>query len=100
MVSTLFRTVIDWFKKGNPPPPTHKKSMAIMIGLLVFGFAFVTIWASSVLDIGPFSTVNSPSSLAFCSFITLCPGLYALWITICCWRGVKGYDWGMIPFFD
>jgi hypothetical protein len=34
------------------------------------------------------------------AFMTLIPGLYALWITICCWRRVPGYTWAMIPFFD
>ena len=31
--------------------------------------------------------------------VTLCPGLYGLWVTICCWRRVYGYDWFMLPEF-
>jgi hypothetical protein len=71
-----------------------------MTALLVFGFAFLSMWLMAMLDIGFWSSLKSPSSLISMAFLTLCPGLYALWITVCCWRKIPGYTWGMIPFFD
>lgn len=94
------KAVVDWFKAGELPPETHKTSMRIMTALLVFGFSFLAIMILCASGIC-FETYNiSYPSYLFMTFITLCPGLYSLWITICCWRHVKGYEWGMIPFFD
>ena len=96
----LVKSTISWIKSGDLPPETHKTSMRIMTALLLFGFTFLTI-AILCATGQAFDTYNiSYPSYAFMIFITLCPGLYSLWITICCWRRVDGYSWGMIPFFD
>ena len=97
---SLIRSIIKWFKAGEAPPETHRKSMMIMIGLLAFGIPIFTIFILALLKIKFYTYVKSYASFAFMSFITLCPGLYSLWITVCCWRRVKGYEWSMIPFFD
>lgn len=99
IIFSFFTAFRDWIKAGNPPPRTHRKSMFIMTALLVFGFTFLTVWILAVTGT-KFYTANSIHSFAIMAFITLCPGLWALWNSVCSWRRVKGYDWGMIPFFD
>lgn len=94
------RPAVEWLRRGRSPPRTHRKSMVIMSFLLLFGFGFLALWLLALLDIGGFGAVPSRGSLLVCAFLTLCPGLYALWIAACCWRGVAGYRWDMIPYFD
>jgi uncharacterized membrane protein len=100
IITSFFGGIAGWFRAGDPPPKTHRKSMAIMTALLIFGFAFVTMWVLALLEIGIWAQIRSPGSMAGCAFLTLCPGLYAAWVTVCCWRRIPGYSWGMIPFFD
>ena len=95
----FIKRLIQWFKDGDRVPKSHYKSMAIMTALLVIGIPTFIVFLLSTFNIA-FSELRSPSSLAVVSFLTLTPGLYVLWLTICCWRRVKGYRWGMIPFFD
>jgi hypothetical protein len=100
IIGSFFTAIVNWFREGDLPPKSHRKSMAIMVALLVFGAAFVTIWISALLGRGIWAEVKSTGSLLAMAFITLCPGLYALWIAFCSWRKGKGYSWTMIPFFD
>jgi len=90
----------NWLLSGEMPPKTHKKSMLIMVALLCFGIPSFTVFILAALQIRFYDSINSLGGLAFVSFITLMPGIYALWITVCCWRRVKGYSWDMIPYFD
>lgn len=99
IIFSFFTAFVDWLKAGDLPPRTHRKSMFIMIALLLFGFTFLVIWIMAISG-NRFYTANSVSSFGIMAFITLCPGLWALWNSVCAWRKVKGYDWGMIPFFD
>ena len=89
-----------WLKDGDPVPKTHYKSMAIMTALLVIGLPTFFVFILAAAKIAFYEHIRSVSSLGVVSFLTLTPGLYVLWLTICCWRRVDGYKWGMIPFFD
>ena len=95
-----FYNILNWVKSGDLPPKTHKTSMLIMISLLLFGIPSFYIWILAFFRIQFYDYLDSLFPLGFISFITLCPGLYSLWISICCWRRIKGYNWNMIPFFD
>jgi hypothetical protein len=100
IIGSFFVAIAEWLRAGDLPPATHRKSMAIMAGLLVFGATFVTLWTLWLVGHGIWADLRSPGSLLAMAFLTLCPGLYAFWITVCCWRRVPGYRWAMIPFFD
>ena len=96
----IFKSFVDWIKAGDAVPKSHYKSMAIMAGLLIIGIPTFIVFVLAATKTAFYEHVTSLSSLAAVSFITLVPGLYVLWLTICCWRRVDGYRWGMIPFFD
>ena len=95
-----FDSIKTWLISGDKVPKTHYKSMAIMFGLLLIGIPTFIVFILAATKTAFHEHISSLSSLAGVSFITLTPGLYVLWVTICCWRRVEGYKWGMIPFFD
>ena len=89
-----------WFKKGVPPPATQVKSLYLMVFLILFGFATGTVFVLAYFKIMFYTWFVSIYPLAFVSAITLIPGIYAAWVSYHCWRGVRGYDWYMIPNYD
>ena len=99
IVGDIFRSVVEWVRAGDKPPRTQVGSVWLMIALNLFGFTALTVWLLAVLEIKFYDTFTSIVPLAFIAFVTLCPGLYGLWVTICCWRRVYGYDWFMLPEF-
>ena len=96
----IIKRLREWIASGDPVPKTHYKSMAIMTALLVIGIPSFIVFILAEMNMSWCQHIESPSSLAVVSFLTLTPGLYVLYLTICCWRRVDGYKWGMIPFFD
>ena len=95
-----FHRVLEWIRAGNPPPKTQVKSLYLMVFLLVFGFSVATVWFMAFFRIRFYEVISSLTSLFIIGFLALCPGLYALWVSICCWRRVPGYDWWIIPHFE
>jgi hypothetical protein len=92
--------VAGWVRSGDPPPKTQVKSLYLMVLLNIIGFTALTVWILGVLEIKFYDTFTSLIPLAFTAFVTLCPGLYGLVVSFCCWRRVYGYDWYMIPHYE
>lgn len=99
IVKDIFKQIGIWFRKGDRPPPRQVKSIYLMVFLNIVGIAALIVWCLSFFGIKFENTFKSLIPLAFVAFITLCPGLYGLWVSVCCWRRVYGYDWNIIPEF-
>lgn len=97
-VKNHFRIIKHWYRCGDQPPTTIYKSIYLMMFLMVLG-----IWLLSLLIKGHFKTDSENKfpfiPVAVFSAVTLVPGFWILWISVCCWRRVDGYDWWMIPHF-
>ncbi|EAX99338.1 hypothetical protein TVAG_181950 [Trichomonas vaginalis G3] len=89
-----------WCAAGDPPPKTQVKSLYLMVFLLIFGFSTGTVWFLSAFDIKFVGQIEHLWILFLLSFLTLTPGLYALFISYHCWRRHRGYDWWIIPHFE
>ena len=96
----ILKLVVDWFRDGDPPPKTHRKSLCLMVFLNVIGMILLTCFILSHFEIALTDFIPISWPFAGLSFITLGPGLYILFLTICCWRRVKGYGWWMIPYVE
>lgn len=90
----------EWWAAGDPVPKTHVKDMYLTAFLLIFGFASLYFGLNAFLGIKYDDLFTTPGVLLFVAAITLIPGLYAAWVTVCCWRRVPGYDWWILPHFE
>lgn len=93
------QNIIKWIEAGKKPPPELKKSFILLAFLLVFGLSCFTFGILSYFGI---IDIFIPTLIPFfgTATLTLLPGLYMLWISICSWRNVPGYGWWMIPHVD
>ena len=89
-----------WFKSGNPPPKTQIKSLYLALFLFLFGISVFTFFILSYFKIYFYEFVSSNMVLLLISFLTLCPSIYAFWISYHCWRKYPGYDWWIIPHYE
>jgi hypothetical protein len=71
-----------------------------MIFLNVFGLISLAVWTLAALGVKFTTVFTSTVPLAVVAFLTLCPGIYVGWVSLCCWRRVYGYDWFMVPHFE
>lgn len=91
---------IDWFCDGDPPPKTHHKSLFLMLMLIICGTFLLVCFILSHFEIALTDFIPVAWPFLGLSCITLLPGLYILFLAICCWRRVKGYGWWMIPYVE
>lgn len=99
ILGDIFHELAKWIRAGDKPPRTQVGSIYLMIALNLFGITALTVWTLAFFEIKFYNVFTSIAPLAFIAFVTLCPGLYGLWVTLCCWRRVYGYDWFMLPEF-
>ena len=89
-----------WFKNGDSIPKTHRSGVPITITLLFIGIFAMACAFAPFLGYTNNNVEFNTIPLLVISFLALTPSLYNLWIMVCCWRRVPGYEWSMIPFFD
>ncbi|KAK8842553.1 hypothetical protein M9Y10_025410 [Tritrichomonas musculus] len=92
--------IIDWFRAGDLPPKTHYKSLCLMIVLLILGTILGICFVLSHFEIALTDVIPVAWPFFGLSCITLLPSLYIFFVSICCWRRVKGYGWWMIPYVE
>lgn len=92
--------IIDWLRAGDFPPKTHYKSLCLMLFLIIFGTITLACFILSHFEIALTEFIPIPWPFLGLSCITLLPGLYILFVAICCWRRIKGYGWWMIPYVE
>lgn len=100
IIKFKIQNIIDWIRAGDPPPKSHYKSLRLMIFLIIFGAMTLTFFILSHFEISFTEFIPVPWPFLGLSCITLLPGLYILFLTICCWRRIKGYGWWMIPYVE
>lgn len=96
----IIEQIEDWFKKGDPPPKTHYKSLGIMLLLLFTGATLLVCFILAHFEIALTDFLPIPWPFLGLSIISLGPALYILFVAICSWRRVKGYGWWMIPYVE
>lgn len=96
--NSYVKRIIQWVRAGDPPPNSQKKMLYLIIFLFFFGIGTTTMWILSYMGI--ILNLQSPNYLLVISFMTLCPSLYGMVVSYCCWRRYHGYDWWIIPNFD
>lgn len=90
----------EWIKSGEAPPKKQHGSLVLALVLFFIGLSTTAVWFLATFHIKFDDVLVTVNPLLFVSFITLCPSLYAGWVSICCWRKVYGYDWNMIPDWE
>jgi hypothetical protein len=97
--SNRLRHVALWWELGDSPPPTHYLPLLLAaLGFLVgMGLIYYALASKPSIKLNQYELPK---------FAQLIVGLgmsgtasYYLFISICCWRRVRGYDWWMIPYF-
>lgn len=84
-----------WFTCGETPPNSIRFTLYGVLMMLIAGFragheffkCFQQLPNYSMKSIALFSS----------SIILLFPSFWVLYISFCCWRRIRGYDWWMIP---
>lgn len=99
-ILSISKRIHEWFAAGDPPPKTQVKSLYLMIFLLIFGFSTGSVWFLAFFRIRFYEAIDHLGVLFLLSAITLIPGIYAAFVSFCCWRRVRGYDWWIIPHFE
>jgi hypothetical protein len=88
-----------WWRRGESPPPTHYWSLVLALILVAGGlFVVLRLFSSESKPTFKEQRLRAIGLLAF-GLLLLTPGLYCLFLSLCCWRRVGGYDWWMIPHF-
>ena len=96
----VLRCARRWFRSGTPPPDPQRRMLYVVLFLLVFGIATTVAFVLAISGVDPFDSMNSYHWLPVLSFMSLCPAVYGAYVSLCCWRNVKGYDWWIIPGLD
>ena len=99
----LFRNkvkiIITWYKNGDFPPDNISKTIFLTLLLSISGFYVILNLTLNNFDSNQKFPDIPKIPLIIYSLITIFPGLWIFWISICCWRRIDGYDWWMIPHF-
>jgi hypothetical protein len=95
---SYLKTARLWWRQGDIPPPSHYWSFAIALALIASGLLLLR---SSFLPKAeqPGRAVRA-GVLFVLGVILAAPGVYCIFLSVCCWRRLGNYDWWMIPHFS
>jgi hypothetical protein len=89
-----------WWRHGDSPPPTHYWSLGLALFLVASGILTILgLFSSSQPDPPIPGQVMRAAGRCALGTVILAPGVYCLFLSLCCWRRLGGYDWWMIPHF-
>jgi hypothetical protein len=94
---SYLKSVRLWWIRGDRPPPRHYWSFAI--ALFLVGAGLQVLRSSLTFPSEYPARMMYVAGLCALGIVLAAPGIYCIFMSICCWRRLGGYDWWMIPHF-
>jgi hypothetical protein len=99
LIANYWRSLQVWWQIGDSPPRTHYVTIVSALVLAPLGvYLMLRCFSPNPLVVAGLEMQRISIALQFALGLLLAvPSGHIIFLTVCCWRRVSGYDWWMIP---
>jgi hypothetical protein len=99
LIANYWRSLHVWWQIGDSPPRTHYVTIGSAIVFAPLGlYLMLRCFSSKPLFVAGPEMQPICFALQFVlGLLLVIPSGHVIFLAICCWRRVSGYDWWMIP---